>query len=294
MLTLVALGAWLAARNSLQPIKRLTEAIANVTVRGLDQRIPIGTSDLEFSEPIKVFNQMLERLERSFTQASRFSADAAHELKTPLAILQGKLEWELQQAELESKAQQGLSELLDQVRRLREIVRKLLLLSLADAGRMGLHLVEVDLSEILMEMLEDIELLVPDLTIFQELNSKLLVRGDRDLLIQIFQNLISNAIKYNLPKGWIRIKLHKTTKMAIMTISNASHQLPKDQRKLIFERFHRGDPQHSHKIEGSGLGLSLAREIAKAHGGDLAIEPLNLSALNQASFSLSLPLSLAE
>ncbi|MHC5731529.1 MAG: histidine kinase dimerization/phospho-acceptor domain-containing protein, partial [Nostoc sp.] len=117
-------------------IRQLTGVIQQLTVKGLDQRIPIGTTDVEFVELIRVFNQMLERLERSFTQASRFSADAAHELKTPLTILQGELERTLQQVDPGSEVQQRLSNLLDEVRRLSGIIRKLLLLSLADAGQM--------------------------------------------------------------------------------------------------------------------------------------------------------------
>jgi signal transduction histidine kinase len=120
---------------------------------------------IEFVELIFVFNQMLERLERSFKQASRFSGDAAHELKTPLAILQGQLERALHQVESGSEVQQTLSNLLDEVRRLTEITRKLLLLSLADAGRMGLHLVEVNMSALLSEIAEDMELLAPHLDV---------------------------------------------------------------------------------------------------------------------------------
>jgi signal transduction histidine kinase len=133
---------------------------------------------------------MLERLERSFKQASRFSGDAAHELKTPLTILQGELERTLQQAELGSEVQQRLSNLLDEVRRLSGIVRKLLLLSLADAGQMNLYRVEVDLSELLIEMLEDIELLAPHLEIQSEIADGLRVQGDRDHWCQLKESCL--------------------------------------------------------------------------------------------------------
>jgi heavy metal sensor kinase len=289
VLLLVAGGAWGIAGSSLHSIRRLTTSIGNVTASGLEQRVPIGATDVEFVELIQVFNQMLERLERSFRQASRFSADAAHELKTPLAILQGELERTLQQAEPGSEVQQGLSNLLDEVRRLSGIVRKLLLLSLADAGQMNLHRVEVDLSGLLIEMLEDIELLAPHLEIQTEIAEGLCVQGDRDLLIQVLQNLISNAIKYNLPNGWIRIDAHRQGATVSITISNCSQEIPVSERNRIFDRFHRGDPARTRKVEGIGLGLSIAREIARAHGGDLTLDP-TLS--GQTAFTLTLPVGL--
>ncbi len=134
ILLLIAIGAWLLSGSVLRPIKQLTSVIKLLSAKGLDRRISIDKIDIEFLELIRVFNQMLERLERSFHQASRFSGDAAHELKTPLTILQGELERTLQQVPPGSEVQQRLSYLLDEVHRLSAIIRKLLLLSLADAG----------------------------------------------------------------------------------------------------------------------------------------------------------------
>ena len=291
VLVLVAGGAWGIAGSSLDSIRRLTTVIGNVTASGLEQRVPIGTTDVEFVELIQVFNQMLERLERSFKQASRFSGDAAHELKTPLAILQGELERTLQQAEPGSQVQQSLSNLLSEVHRLSGIVRKLLLLSLADAGQMNLHRVEVNLSGLLLEMLEDIELLAPHLEIQTEIADALCVQGDRDLLIQVLQNLISNAIKYNLPNGWIRINAYRQGATVLITITNCSQDIPVSDRDRIFDRFHRGDPARTRTVEGIGLGLSIAREIARAHNGDLMLDP-TLS--GQTAFTLTLPVGLSK
>jgi heavy metal sensor kinase len=287
VLFLITGGAWWLSGNALHPIRRLATAIRQVTVKGLDQRVPIGTTDVEFVELIQVFNQMLENLERSFKQASRFSGDAAHELKTPLAILQGELERTLQQAEPGSNMQQSLSSLLDEVRRLSGIVRKLLLLSLADAGRMSLHRVEVNLSEILAQMEEDLELLAPHLEVKTEIAPQLRVQGDRDLLTQVLQNLISNAIKYNFPNGWIQIYTRQQQASVLVTITNSSKNIPLSDQERIFERFHRGDPARTRKVEGTGLGLSLSREITRAHGGDLTLDS-TLS--NQTAFTLTLPL----
>ncbi len=287
-LLLVAFGAWAVSGGALRPIRQLTGVIQQVTVKGLDQRIPIGTTDVEFVELIQVFNQMLERLERSFTQASRFSADAAHELKTPLTILQGELERTLQQVDSGSEVQQRLSNLLDEVRRLSGITRKLLLLSLADAGQMKLFLVEVDMSELLMEMLEDLELLAPHLSVQTDISDGLRVQGDHDLLIQVLQNLFSNAIKYNLANGWIHIHAKKTQTTLHITIANASKEISVGDRSRIFDRFHRGDPARTRKVEGIGLGLSLAREIARAHRGDLTLDS---TSDGQTAFSLTLPMT---
>lgn len=286
-LLLLAVGAWLVSGSALRPIHQLTGVIQQVTVKGLDQRIPIGTTDVEFVELIQVFNQMLERLERSFTQASRFSADAAHELKTPLTILQGELERTLQQVEPGSQVQQRLSNLLDEVRRLSGIMRKLLLLSLADAGQMSLYLIEVDMSELLIEMVEDVELLAPHLAVQTDITDKLRVQGDRDLLIQVLQNLLSNAIKYNLPNGWIQIHARQSQNTLYVTIVNASIDIAVSDKERIFDRFHRGDPARTRKVEGIGLGLSLAREIARAHHGDLTLDS---TSNGQTAFTLTLPI----
>ncbi|WP_309227796.1 MULTISPECIES: sensor histidine kinase [unclassified Tolypothrix] len=287
VLLIITTSAWLLSYGALRPIRELVVAIRQVTVKGLDQRVPIAATDTEFVELIQVFNQMLERLERSFKQASRFSGDAAHELKTPIAILQGELERTLQKAEPGSELQQNLSNLLDEVSRLSGIVRKLLLLSLADAGKMNLHQVEVNLSEILAEIVEDMELLAPHLAVIAEITPGLKVKGDRDLLTQVLQNLFSNAIKYNLPEGWMRINARQQGKTVLVTISNSSQEIPTSDRDRIFDRFYRGDPARTRKVEGTGLGLSLSREIAIAHNGKLTLDP-TLS--NQTSFTLSLPM----
>lgn len=282
---LVAGGAWAISGSALRPMQKLTTAIRQVTITGLDQRVSVDATDFEFAELIQVFNQMLERLERSFKQSSRFSGDAAHELKTPLAILQGELEHLLQHADPGSENQQSLSNLLDEVRRLSGIVRKLLLLSLADAGKMSLHKVEVDLTELLAVIVEDMEMLAPHLDVHTDISKELRVWGDYDLLTQVLQNLISNAIKYNLPNGWIKIQAQQQETSVQVTITNASNPIPASDRERIFDRFYRGDPARTRKVEGVGLGLSLAREIARAHNGDLTLDS---TSSGQTAFTLTL------
>ncbi|MEL7512241.1 MAG: ATP-binding protein, partial [Cyanobacteria bacterium J06554_3] len=189
-----------------------------------------------------------------------------------------------------SNLQQSLSRLMDEVSRLSTIVRKLLLLSLADAGQMSLRKDRVDIEEILSVLVEDIELLDPELAVRTEVATGLVVKGDSDLLTQVLQNLIDNAIKYNLPEGspnrWLSVVGKRRRKKITITVKNASMDIPQEERDRIFDRFYRGDVSRNRKREGFGLGLSLAREIARAHQGELR---LSSSGKGETAFTLTLP-----
>jgi heavy metal sensor kinase len=285
-LAFIGLGAWLVSGRALNPVRRLSMSIHNVTAQGLDQRIATGGEDREFAELIAGFNDMLERLEKSFHQASRFSADAAHELKTPLTILQGQIEHAISQAEAGSPIQTVFSGILDETRRLSDILRKLLLLSQADAGRLRIRLVTVNLSDALNELVEDTKMLAPKLTVTGDTPPTLFIAADEQLLRQVLINLISNAIKYNISEGWIRITAAQSDSHVSIIVSNSSHGIPPESREKIFERFYRVDAAHSRAVEGVGLGLSLSREIARAHGGDLV---LKVGTENEVQLKLILP-----
>lgn len=285
-LSFIGLSAWFLSGRALSPIRRLTAAMASVTAQALDQRIALGQEDQEFRQLIQVFNGMLARLERSFLQASRFSADAAHELKTPLAILQGQIERAIAQSETGSPAQVCLTGILDEIQRLSTISRKLLLLSLADAGRLRLRLAEFNVSQALEELLEDAQMLAPALDVSGAITPGLRVSADAELLRQVLHNLLSNAIKYNLPNGWIRITAARQGGVIAVSIANASPGIRAADRNRIFDRFYRADPARNRQIDGAGLGLSLSREIARAHGGDLRLVEAGESA---ARFVVTLP-----
>ena len=272
VLALVAGGAWIVARRALRPVTALTQTAERVTAQGLDQRIPTLTSDAEFKRLITVFNEMLDRLEKGFTQATRFSADASHELKTPLARLQMELEEALQNAPAGSPQKEVFSSLLDEVTRLKAIVQKLLLLSLADAGRLQLQKQPVNLTRLLEGVIEDCRLQAPHLTVEQSLAPKVEVPADPELLEQALQNLATNAIKYNCDGGKIRFELATDTQSALVRVANTGPAIPESDRERIFERFYRGDQSRSQCVDGVGLGLSLTREIIRSHGGELVLE----------------------
>ncbi|MBL7646319.1 MAG: HAMP domain-containing protein [Candidatus Hydrogenedentes bacterium] len=270
-LAMVAIGAggWFLAQRALKPVNALIAAAESITAQELERRLPEQGSSEEFDRLNRVFNSMLERLDRSFKQATRFSADAAHELKTPLTILQGQLNQALQEAPPGSPLQQKLGQLLEEVQRLTVIIRRLLLLSLADAGRLKVTLAPVALDSFVESIIEDVEILAPELEVKSELSPGIVVEADAALLQQAVQNLVNNAIKYNVPQGKIHFSLFRQAGKVRLTVANTSRGIAAEDRKRVFHRFYRGDPAHSREVDGLGLGLSLAREIVRSHHGKL-------------------------
>jgi len=287
-LLLIAAAGWLIGHVALRPVNRIARTAESVTARRLSERIPDENADEEFRRLIALINGMLERLERSFQQATRFSADAAHELKTPLAILQAQVERSMQRATDGSPEQRECAEQLDEVQRLKSILRKLLLLSQADSGALPLSSARINLSELVRAAADDIEMLAPNRSVTVNAPPELPVRGDSDLLNQVIENLISNAIKFGDEGGVIDIKVEEREARAVLTVANSGRTIPLQDFERIFERFYRVDPSRSRETEGAGLGLSLAREIARAHGGDLTLEQ---SDANLTRFALTLPRS---
>lgn len=270
-LLLTALGAWLLSSLSLRPVNRLRRAMKGVTKNALDQRVPSAGEDREFKELIADYNTMLARLEASFHQASRFSADAAHEIKTPLTILQGRLEQAIGRSDHRA-IQDDLTGMLDEVGRLATITRKLLWLSQADAGKLALHRGPVALTELLDELMLDAHMLVTGQRLQSSIARDVVTQGDVMLLRQLFNNLLSNAVRYSSPDGWVTVSAALRPDGVEVQFSNASEPLSPALRARFFERFFRADASHNRQVEGSGLGLSLAREIARAHGGELTLE----------------------
>jgi signal transduction histidine kinase len=269
---LLACGGWLIARRALRPVSIITDIADGITTRALDQRIPKTEADKEFARLVDVINGMLARLEKSFHQAVRFSGDAAHELKTPLTILQGELEQALQEEPVGSEAQQRYGVLLEEVQRLVTITRKLLLLSQADSGQMRLNLEPFCLSSAIETMCDDVAILAPDIVLDKAIQPNLHVMADSDLMNQAIYNLITNAVKYNRKDGWIKLVLQPERNMVKFTISNSGEDIPHSDQSRIFDRFFRVSKSRDRMVDGVGLGLSLAREIVLAHKGELFLE----------------------
>ena len=271
----------------MRPVRLITGIAEKITAQGLDQRIPVAKADAEFLRLIRVINGMLNRLERGFQQAVRFSADAAHELQTPLTILQGMLDDAVRHSAPGSAEQQRSSELLEEVQGLKVIIRKLLILSRADAGRLDISYEPVNMTVLVESVLEDAEIMAPHLRIEQRIRPGLTVQGDPQLIRQVVQNMVSNGIKYNLREnGLLRCYLSRKSGAVRFRVVNTGPAIPPNRRKRIFDRFYRVDRSRSNRVPGSGLGLALALEITRAHKGRLVLDP---PADGLISFTLSLP-----
>jgi len=273
-LALVGIGGWIVSGRALRPIRVIADTAEQVTARGLDQRIPVSEEDPEIARVILVLNRMMDRLERSFQQATRFSADASHELKTPLAIMQGELENALQEAPPDSREQQVFGNLLEETQRLKTITSGLLLLARADSGQLKPSLETVDLTAMLNGVLEDTRVLAEEMRLsFEEkIADGMFVSADPALLRTAVLNLFVNAVKYNEPGGRIEATLDAKDSHAVLILCNTGPGIPVEDQDRVFTRFHRADTARNRRVDGVGLGLNLSREILRAHGGELGLQ----------------------
>ena len=272
VLCVIGGGAYWICSRALSPVDAIARTARRTSSKDLSQRIEESKDyDQEFDTLISVINDMMDRLETSFHQALRFSSDASHELKTPLAIIQTEIASRLQDCASGSAEQETLSRLLNQVDRLKRIIRSLFLLSQADAGKMPLTLEHYDLSKQLESFYHDAQILAEgaDLTIEAQVEPDMEVEADRLMMGQVIQNLISNAVKHNEPGGRIQWLLYADGEWAVFDIENSGPGIAREDQDQIFGRFFRGEHSRAQDSSGLGLGLSLAREIVLAHGGEL-------------------------
>jgi two-component system, OmpR family, heavy metal sensor histidine kinase CusS len=273
-LLLIGFGGWFVAHRAMRPVELITETVSHITARGLDQRIPEQANHYrELSRLVEVLNDMMERLERSFHYATRFSSDVSHELKTPLTVMQATLTEALQESLPGSAEESRLLAVTYEAERLSTITRTLLLLSQADAGRLSIRREMFSLTDEISVMCEDAEILCEDgcLTLETDLTPDLRIASDAALLRHVWQNLLSNAVKYNEDEGYVRCRLFADQDDAVFQISNSGPGIPAGEETKVFDRFHRGDRSRSREIDGYGLGLNLAQEILRNLGGRLRL-----------------------
>jgi heavy metal sensor kinase len=288
MLVLGALGGWVLARRSLSPIGYIASKARSITSENLSERLhPRGTGD-ELDDLILTINEMIARLQSSFERMAEFTADASHELKTPICAMRGEAEVLLSKGRKAEEYQEGLAHFIEQFDHLNHMINDLILLSKFDATQVELKMELLRLDLLVKDLCNLFQILAEQkkITFETETIEKVTVIGDKVRLQQLFTNLIDNAIKYT-PKGSIRVSVEKNQEVVRVKISDTGLGIPKEEQEKIFKRFYRVDKSRSRESGGVGLGLSIADWIAHAHRGSIEVD----SELNKGStFTVYLPL----
>ena len=289
-LMVASLGGQFLANKALKPVDNITQTARMITSQNLNQRIkPLKVKD-EISRLIETFNEMISRLDQSFGQIKQFSADASHELKTPLTILKGEVEVTLRKRRTSEEYEQTLNSNLEEINRMSQIVDDLLFLSRADIGEIRLNKEEINLTEILNELVIHMNILARAKNIRIKTSNH---RGDIHLFAdalrirELFLNLIENGIKYTEDGGSIHITLTKEnlahdksspnrmegeqTEFVKIIVSDTGIGIAEEDQKRIFDRFFRVDKARSRDQGGSGLGLSICKWIVEAHRGEITV-----------------------
>ena len=270
---LAALGGAIIARAALRPVDEMTRTARRITAEDLSRRVERpGTGD-EMERLALTLNGMLARLEAAFTQTRRFAADAAHELRTPLAALRGGIEVALRAERPPEEYRRVLASSLEEVERLIRLAEDLLLLSRSSAGP-DVTRAPVDLEPLLLDVFDVGARLGQGagVSVRTDAMASATVRGDATALRRALLNLIENAIKYTPPGGKVELSLTTADGMAVITVSDTGIGLDPADANRIFEPFVRLDAARARDTGGAGLGLTIARSIAVAHGGTLSVE----------------------
>jgi two-component system, OmpR family, sensor kinase len=275
VLILAALFARFMARRALKPISRIIDTAREIGQgQELSKRIPVLKIKDELGQLALTFNEMMNRLENSFAQMRQFSSDASHELRTPLTVLKGQNELILSKQRKPEEYQEVISSNLEEINYMSKVLEDLFVLSKSDENQVNLDCKQVDLRALVEEVCKHAEILA------EEKNIKIIfaflepteIKGDEVRLRQMVWNVLQNGIKYTQRGGELKISLQNENEFALLTIQDTGIGIPEEDLPQIFNRFYRVDKARTRDEGGSGLGLSICRQIAEAHKGKIEVE----------------------
>ncbi|RMH21328.1 MAG: HAMP domain-containing protein [Gemmatimonadetes bacterium] len=291
--TLVVLGtfagAWWLAGSAVRPVEEIIDQAERVEP-GSSARISAYADTREYRRLVSVLNRMLDRIERAFDAQKRFTADASHELRSPLTALRGELELALRRDRTAEEYRAVLASCLEEVLRLATLTEELLLLAKADAGHALPERVPVDLARLVDETLvrERERARERDVAMTVEVPDGLTTTGDPHLLAQALRNLVDNALKFTPPGGRVGVAVHAAGGEVVLQVDDSGPGLGADAER-VFERFYQVDPSRTPngRPGGAGLGLSIVEAVARVHGGRVSA---GRSPWGGACFRMMLPL----
>lgn len=264
-------GYWIAGR-ALAPVDRITRQAHAIEASRLHQRLPHPGVDDEIGRLVDTLNRMIERLERSFQAMQQFTADASHELRSPLSTLRNTIDVLLNQPRTVEAHRAGLESLGEEVDRLHRIVEDLLLLAKADAGRLAMAREPVELGGLVSAIAETWEPRAQEAGIALRVAApgEAPVLGDERWLTQLVVNLLDNALKFTPPGGTVDLEVAPREGKVRMTVNDTGPGIPEGDLERIFERFYQSDPARRRgSASGAGLGLAIAAWVTHNHGGTI-------------------------
>jgi len=262
-----ALGYWLAKSLS-RPVGHLRDTVQELTRGRFTVRAKVEGGD-EIGELAKHVNRLAETLEKNETTRRRWTADIAHELRTPLAVLQGELD--AVKDEVRPLTEATMTSLQEEVAHLTELVEDLQTLALADAGALNIRLQTIDLVTVVEQVLEAYRerLAAAGLQLETRLPESLVMLGDPQRLRQLLHNLLENSCRYTHSGGKVRVSLMEDKALAVLEIEDTAPGVGQEHQQHLFDRFYRVESSRGRERGGSGLGLAICRNIVAAHGGQI-------------------------
>lgn len=293
VLSLGLIGSWWLAGRIIQPIRQISDTAKHITARSMSGRIDTSMMDSELQSLGGTLNSMLERLEASFERQNQFTADASHELRTPISVLLSHCELALSRQRSGDEYRNTIATCQSAAKRMGSLVDGLLTLARADASQMELQLAEVDLHMLAAQAVSMFSPLADERQIaLNLLGGSTSCTADAVRLTQVISNLLHNAILYNKPGGSVTLSTLLEADCAILRVDDMGVGIPPESLPHLFERFYRVDHSRSRQAEdqrrsGSGLGLAICKAIIDAHHGSLTVTS-HVGAGSQ--FELRLPL----
>jgi signal transduction histidine kinase len=274
LLAIAVYGGYRLVRRALAPVAGMINAAEALTFNSPSKRLPaVGTGDV-IDELGRTLNRMLERLDSAYQHANKFSADAAHELRTPLAIMRGELEFVASRANLNPEVSAAAESALNETVRLGQIVENLVALALIDGvGGKRAHL-PVELHGLAVETIDQMRLLADEkkIALVCPTAAPVLTLADRNRLKQVVVNLIDNAIKYTRAGGHVTVGVRPDGESAVLEVVDTGVGIAVEHQANVFDRFFRVDPDRG--ASGAGLGLAISRSICTAHGGTVELDSI--------------------
>ncbi|MND32604.1 Sensor kinase CusS [compost metagenome] len=268
------LGAW-AARSGLRPLHRMAEVAAGVSASSLTTRLAADQVPQELVELVRAFNAMLARLDDAFQRLSAFSADIAHELRTPLSNLLTQTQVILSQERAIDDYREALHSNLEELQRLAQMVADMLFLAKAEHGLLATRREPLALAGELDALLDYFSPLAEDRQVAMNRTGEGRLEADRDMLRRALSNLLDNALRFTPEGGRIQLDLASDARGVRLVIANSGTEIPAELLPRLFDRFFRADPARREGREHAGLGLAITRSIVRAHGGDIRCESAN-------------------